>query len=146
MNTSDTKNDQDLSSIAQFEYNFKVLEGHLDTFGHMNHATYLQIFEQARWEFITNHGWGVDRIQSEAIGPTILEVKIQYKRELKLRENIMIKSQVMPYKGKLTTIVQDMVNDKGDVCAHIELLIGVFDLNKRRLINPPDDWKSIGIK
>lgn len=130
----------------EFEYNFQVLESHLDTFGHMNHATYLTVFEQARWEMITNAGWGVERIHKEQIGPTILEVKIQYKRELRLREKIKIKTKINPYKGKFTTIEQDMVNEEDKVCAHIELLIGVFDLQKRKLIQPPDDWMAIGQK
>ena len=131
-------------SLKQFEYHFKVLESHLDSFGHMNHATYLQIFEQARWEFITKAGWGLERIQKEQIGPTILEIKVQYKRELRLRHDVSILSKVNPYKGKLTTIEQQMINDKGEVCASIELLIGVFDMQKRRLIQPPEDWLQIG--
>lgn len=126
--------------IHTFEYHFKVLETHLDTFGHMNHATYLVVFEQARWEFITEHGWGLDRIQERKIGPTILEVKVRYKRELRLREDIKIVSKVYPAEGKLSRIEQTMLNSKGEACCTIELLIGVFDMEKRRLIPPPDDW------
>lgn len=137
--TSDTSS---AKPIHEFEYHFKVLETHLDTFGHMNHATYLVVFEQARWEFITEHGWGLREIQKAQIGPTILEVKVRYKRELRLREDVTIRSKVYPAEGKLSKIEQTMFNSKNEACCEIELLIGLFDMQKRRLIAPPDSWIS----
>ena len=42
-----------------FVYYLIIRESHLDTFGHLNNATYLQLFEEARWDYITNRGFGV---------------------------------------------------------------------------------------
>ena len=67
-----------------------------------------------------------------------------HSRELKLRDKVKIITKIHPYKGKFTTIEQEMINEQDKVCAHIELLIGVFDLQKRRLIEPPADWVEIG--
>ena len=46
-----------------YHWKFKVRETHLDTFGHMNHAKYLEIFEQARWELINEGGYGLKKIK-----------------------------------------------------------------------------------
>jgi acyl-CoA thioesterase FadM len=53
------------------EYSYKVLirEGHLDTFGHMNNATYLQLAEDARWEMLVSAGYGLDVVQRTQQGP-----------------------------------------------------------------------------
>jgi thioesterase-3 len=124
----------------KFTWNFSVLEIHLDTFGHMNHATYLQLFEQARWEFITARGFGLDHIQKTNIGPTILEVRVQYRRELRLRELVTIESTCTEYKGKIGKVFQRMLNNKGEEAATIELTIGLFDMNARKLIAGTPEW------
>ena len=46
-------------------FEFVVQETHLDSFGHMNNAVYLEIFENARWDFIHNRGFGYKHIQQE---------------------------------------------------------------------------------
>src|SRR5688572_13960494 len=111
-----------------FKWSFTVLEIHLDTFGHMNHATYLQLFEQARWEFITERGYGLDRIHETQVGPTILDVRVQYKRELRLRETVRVESTCTEYRGKIGKVFQRMLNSKGEEAATIELTIGLFDM------------------
>ncbi|MCP4912869.1 MAG: acyl-CoA thioesterase [Oligoflexia bacterium] len=126
-----------------FEYEVKILEKHLDTFGHMNNATYLEIYEEARWDFITNNGFGLDKVQSLKIGPVILELHLTFKKEIKNREVIKIKSQLNEIKNPLiSTLKQEMINDKGEVCSVLDLTVGLMDLQKRKLIHPTDEWKK----
>jgi thioesterase-3 len=136
-----------MSKSLHFKGEFTVLETHLDTFGHMNHATYLQIFEQERWNFITSRGYGLREIQTTQIGPTILEAKIQYRRELRLREVVTIESYCLDYKGKIGRVFQRMLNSKGDEAATLEVTIGLFDMKARKLIAPSEEWlKAIGFQ
>jgi len=129
-----------MADFSTHFYNFQVLEQHLDSFGHMNHATYLTIFEEARWDWITNKGYGLKVIQETQIGPTILQVNIKYKRELCLREKVKIESRCIDWKGKIGRLHQIMKNSAGESCAEIELVIGVFDLKERRLVQAPAKW------
>ena len=46
----------------------------IDAFGHVNNAVYLTLFEEARWEFVTNRGYGLKQIQEKQQGPVILAV------------------------------------------------------------------------
>jgi thioesterase-3 len=129
-----------------FKTKFTVLEIHLDTFGHMNHATYLQIFEQARWDFITEGGFGLDKIIEKQIGPTILELDIKYKRELRLRQTVAIESETIEFHSKIGKVRQRMINEKGEECAVINLTIGLFDMKARKLISATPEWLSaIGV-
>ncbi len=124
-----------------FEYKFKVLESHLDTFGHVNNATYLQLFEEARWELITNRGWGLKEVQEREIGPVILELNLKFKRELKNREVITITSQSGEKLNKLVmTMHQKMIKENGEVAAVLDINVGLMDLKARKLIEPASEW------
>ena len=53
----------------KFVMKLMVQETHLDFLGHMNNATYLEILEQARWEMITDRGFGIKEIQQQKKDP-----------------------------------------------------------------------------
>jgi acyl-CoA thioester hydrolase len=58
------------------EIDVLIRESHLDTFGHVNNATYLSLFEQARWDLIEAGGYGLRVIRQTGLGPVVLEAKI----------------------------------------------------------------------
>ena len=76
------------------EYEVLIIERHLDTFGHVNNATYLDLFEAARWDWITGNGFGLERIRELGQGPTVLEVVLRFKREIKNRQRITIRTWI----------------------------------------------------
>lgn len=129
-----------------FRYEFQVLESHLDTFGHVNHATYLTLFEQARWDFVTKNGFGLAEVQARKNGPIILEVHVRYQKELRLREKVTIESKVQTHSGKIAKLTQRMVNESGDLACTADFSIGFFNMERRKLIHPTPEWlKAIGI-
>ncbi len=123
-----------------FEYPLVVKEFHLDTFGHVNNATYLQLYEEARWQFITENGYGLEKIKSTGLGPVILEIKIRFVKELRLREKIIIHSQTGEYSGRVGTIKQWITDAEGNLCSDIEMKMGLFDTHKRKLVEPTEEW------
>ena len=123
-----------------FTYELTIREHHLDTFGHVNNATYLQLYEEARWELITANGYGLDKVKSTGLGPVILEINVRFLKELRLRETITIHSQTTEYSSKIGTIKQWMTNSKGDICSDIELKFGLFDTKSRKLVAADEDW------
>lgn len=123
-----------------FTYDLTIKEFHLDTFGHVNNATYLQIYEEARWQFITENGYGLDKIKSTGLGPVILEIKLRFMKELKLRQNITLHAQTGEYIGKIGLIKQWITDSEGKVCSDVEMKIGLFDTRQRKLVEPTEDW------
>ncbi|HYO97591.1 MAG TPA: acyl-CoA thioesterase [Polyangiaceae bacterium] len=118
-----------------------IVERHLDTFGHVNNATYLDLFEAARWDWITRNGYGLATIQKLGQGPTILEAHLKFKRELLNRESIVIRSWVESYAGKVGTMVQQMFKHGSTLCCEARFVMGLFDLQQRRLVLPTPEWK-----
>lgn len=132
---------------ALHTYEILIIERHLDTFGHVNNATYLDLFEAARWDWITANGYGLERIRELRQGPTILDLRLQFKREIVNRQRIKISSWVESYEGKIGTVVQQMHNETGTLCCNAEFVIGLFDLEKRRLIPPTPEWRrAVGLE
>lgn len=127
-------------------YKTYVKEVYLDTFGHMNNAVYLVLLEEARWDIITNNGYGVDKIIETGQGPTILEINLRFKKELKLRDPIEIHSQLISYDNKIARMTQNIM--RGDeLCFTGEITFGLFDLRERKLIPPTPAWlKALGIE
>lgn len=124
-------------------YETTILVRHLDTFGHVNNATYLELFEEARWDLIAGNGWGVERIIKEQIGPVVLEADCKFRRELTNGNKIRIETQ---FGGMVNTLVFELHQTlyRGEeVSAVLILRAGVMDLKTRKLIKPTEEWQAI---
>jgi YbgC/YbaW family acyl-CoA thioester hydrolase len=134
------------ASQPPHEYRVFIRESHLDTFGHVNNATYLQLFEEARWDLITARGFGLEDIQRKRIGPVILEANVKFRREVRNRETLTIHSFLLDYEGKIGRMSQRALKDDGELCCDAIFVIGLWDIDARKLLLPTEDWKqAIGV-
>jgi thioesterase-3 len=128
------------------QYPVVIKEHHLDTFGHINNAVYLQLFEEARWEWITNNGYGLAKVKETGLGPTLLEVNVKFIKEITLRQKITIESKVISYIKKICVLEQEMKNETGEVCCQSRFTIGLFDTVARKLVLPTKEWlQAVGL-
>jgi acyl-CoA thioester hydrolase len=136
-----------MSEFKHFEYQTQILEHHLDSFGHVNNAKYLELYEQARWDFISKNGYGLKEIVQNKKGPIVLDVSCRFKRELTNREKITIRSESLDVKGKISHMKQEIFKEDGTLASDATFTFGFMDLEARRLMNPPEEWlKAIGTK
>ena len=123
-----------------------ISEAHLDSFGHVNNARYFELLEQARWDLITERGFGIDVIRSSRTGPTILEINIRFLRELKPRDVVVIRTEMISYERKIGKLRQQMLKDDGAIACEAIFTIGLFDVDRRRLVEPTPAWAyAVGI-
>jgi acyl-CoA thioester hydrolase len=123
-----------------FDKTILISEAHLDSFGHLNNARYHELFEQARWDLITSRGFGIDTIRRTQTGPVILEVTVRFMRELSPREQIVIRSELVSYERKVGKLRQQMLKADGDVACEAIYTFGLWDLERRKLIEPTPAW------
>ncbi|HTM64496.1 MAG TPA: thioesterase family protein [Gammaproteobacteria bacterium] len=127
-------------------YPVLIQETFLDTFGHMNNAMYLTLLEEARWDLLTAGGFTLDNIHSGGIGPVILDIKIRFLKEIRVRDRIIITTQVVSYEKKIGLIAHKMMRGE-ELCCTAEVMIGLWDLKERKLIPPTPEWmRAIGIQ
>ncbi len=129
-----------------FEYKKQVLEHHLDTYGHVNNAVYLQIYEEARWDISEKAGWGWAQVMEEKIGPVVLAANITYKKEPHNREGITIKTQFKNMRNSLVGVInQEIYNEQGRLASTLELQVGMINLTTRKLLRPTERFfKMLG--
>ena len=133
--------------MGTFSYERRIRETDLDFLGHVNHAKYLSILEEARWEMISDNGYGLSALQEAMISPVILQVNIQYKREICNRERIVIHTHTKMPLSKVGTIEQVVQKENGEIAARATITYGVMELKQRVLIHPPSSWlKAIGVE
>ncbi len=124
-----------------YEQSIVIREAQLDTFGHMNNARYLELFEQARWDLITDNGFGLEYIRTSGTGPVVLEVTLRFLREVKNRQHLIIRSYLDSYEGKIGRMTQLMLDDAGQVCCEGKFVIAQWDTRTRKLIEPTPEWR-----
>ena len=126
------------------KYEITIKENHLDTFGHVNNATYLELYEQARWEALNDHGVSVQKITQDQIGPVLLKVELIFKKELLLREKIEIHSELIEkVNHKVMRVRQTMMNKGQEIASIATFDIGVMDLTKRKLVRLDGVWLEL---
>jgi acyl-CoA thioester hydrolase len=76
-----------------FEYTFSVRGYELDSYGHVNHAVYLNYFEQARWELFRQLDLIRYFMENELL-LVVIGVQVRYIRELTLFDEAVIRTTV----------------------------------------------------
>lgn len=129
------------------EFAATVETRHLDMFGHVNNAAYLELFEKARWDLITRGGFGPDKVRESKTGPTLLEVTVRFKREIRGTGPVRIATRTVSYKGKIGRLEQVMYAADGSESCAAEFVIALFDLRARKLIRPTPEWRrAVGLE
>jgi thioesterase-3 len=129
------------------EYSIVIRERHLDTFGHVNNAAYLDILEEARWDLITRNGYGLDEVHRLKVGPTVLEVQLRFVREIRNRQRVTISTWLESYSGKIGKLAQQIRDEGGEVRTDALFTIGLFDMTTRKLVRPTPEWiAALGLR
>ncbi|HOX42638.1 MAG TPA: thioesterase family protein [Myxococcota bacterium] len=120
------------------EFETVIRPTQVDTFGHLNHAVYLEIFEWARWEWAAAEGMGLDRlVAEERTAPAVLHVDLSFLKELRMHEAVRVRTWVQALESVKGVIGQEMVKADGAVAARLWLTFTMFHLDRRRAVALP---------
>lgn len=126
--------------IDDYVYEAIVGDQYLDHYGHVNHAHYLSLFEDARWGYYAQKNISATSVKEGGIGPVVLKAEISYKKEVLAGEKIIIRSESQGYRHGLWQLKQVLFKENGKVGATVILLFGLFSLKERKLIPPFGEW------
>lgn len=124
----------------EFKYPLKIREHHLDTFGHVNNAVYLEILEEARWEIVNQRGYGLDKIRATGQGPVILDIHMRFAHELRLLSEVVVHTQIVSYEGKIAELKHWITDSKERRCFEADFKAALFDLKARKIVDPTPEW------
>lgn len=128
---------------AEYRYETVVKESMVDSMGHLNHASYLTVFEEARWDICTAQNMTIEKMQERGIGLVVIEANIQYRREVRAGDHLVIRTRFMDVHRKLWRVEQTMENAAGTVCSTVQIKGGMFDLKERKMLLADREWRAI---
>ena len=106
----------------------KVRGYHLDLYGHVNNARYLEFLEEARWSCLET-AVDLGELQRRGIGLVVVRIAIDYRRPVGLGTVLRIESRMTRLGGKVGVMHQDVRNEaSGELAAAADVTFMVIDL------------------
>ena len=127
-----------------FETLIKVRGYELDSYNHVNNATYLNYLEQARWEIVNNTGL-LSFLKERELLIVVTEIRIRYKGMAKLFDELLIKTDIErldPYIVFKQSIFNSTLNRKITI-AEVKTII--IDKNNMP-VDIPDEMAELYFK
>ena len=115
---------------------------HLDLYGHVNNARYLELLEEARWSLLED-GRGLDFWQERGLGFLVAAITINYRRPARLGDDLLIRSFAGRVGGRSAVIHQDVLNRaSGERVADADVTFVVVDMKTGRPVALDDDLRE----
>ncbi len=111
------------------ELKLRIDWSELDLFGHVNNVMFMKYAQAARVNYWENSGI-YSELKKNKIGPMLVSVACQFKKQLLYPGNVTIKSGMEFIKNTSFSIHHKMYDDQGDLVAEAQDVIVMFDFNK----------------
>ncbi|NQF16731.1 acyl-CoA thioesterase [Brevibacillus sp. HB1.3] len=123
-------------------YHLTVRSTDIDVIGHVNNAKYLEYMEWARFEWIWEQGFTLDELRRRAIMPVVANININYRKELKMREEVTAITTVVKVGEKSFVIRQELYNAADVLVADADVTMVMIDANTRQSVSLPVELKE----
>jgi acyl-CoA thioester hydrolase len=128
---------------AAITYRGAVYPWHCDHVGHMNVMWYVGKFDEATWNLFLQVGITPAYLREHRRGMAAVDQHIEYKRELKAGDVVMIRSEVLELEGKKIRFRHEMRNEETGEVAAVTTLLGVhMDTQARKACPFPAELLS----
>jgi thioesterase-3 len=110
----------------------KVRGFHLDVYGHVNNARYLEFLEDARWTLIESR-IDLENWRKLGFGFTIVKITINYRKAGRLNDVLDIKTRLEKLGGRSGVFKQEItLASTGEPVADAEVVFVILDLQTRK--------------
>jgi len=126
--------------MDRYTQTFTVRWGDCDMNGHVRNTMYSEYAIETRMAYLTEQGFGYDKLAELLIGPVLLREEIDYLREIRAGETVtvdFVQLGLSP-EGAKFKVRHDLFKTNGKQAARIVLLGGWMDLRSRHLIPAPE--------
>jgi acyl-CoA thioester hydrolase len=131
-------------SNSQFFHPIEVRYGDLDPQGHLNNASYLTFFEQARIQYLRHLGMFNEGQSFMDMGVILADVHIAYKKPVEWGTPVKVGVRTTKIGNKSTTVEQTVVHaETGELFAIGEVVMVTYDYRTGKPIPIPQDWREI---
>jgi thioesterase-3 len=112
----------------------KIRGYHLDVYGHVNNARYLEFLEEARWALFEEH-FDIERWREKNLGFFIVSITIQYRKPVFLGDVLRITTHVSRFGTKSAVFTQQISSVKSNErVADADITFVLADLKTGRAV------------
>lgn len=127
-------------SMQEHLFDLVVRSTDIDFIGHVNNAKYLEYMEWARFDWIFQRGFTLDELQRRGLMPVVVNININYRRELRMLEQVQVRTRVLGIGEKSYVIRHELYKEKGELAADADVTMVMIDAKTRRSVALPEDW------
>ena len=112
----------------------KVRGYHLDLYGHVNNARYLEFLEEARWAYFeATHG--LDWFVQSGLAFVVVNININYRRPAFMNEQLIVHTGVSSLSNRSAIIHQRItLDDMTTVVSEADITFVLFDEKQNKAI------------
>lgn len=102
---------------------FRVRSYELDALGHLNHAVFLNYFEQARFDTLESVGISADQLHGEGWGVHVVRIEVDYRRECHQGEVLQARTWLESLRNTSMVLRQVLAKEpSGEVAAEARVV------------------------
>ena len=117
-----------------------------DAFGHVNHATYVRLFERARWEML-ERGPGMKAFQSQGAWPAVRKVEAEFFQQAAAGDRLRFEMEVERW-GETSFTVRQRARKVGGhgVAAELQVVIVAIGRDGTPVLVPTEVGRFLGVR
>ena len=116
----------------------------LDSFGHLNHAVFLNHFEYARFDAFRVLDFPPERLLARGEAIHVVRVEVDYRAELTMGDDVDIETSLHELRNSSLTLRQRCVSPTDPNRVYAEALVTVVWIGPdRRPMRVPDDVRAV---
>ncbi len=121
-----------------------VRSSHIDLFAHVNNAKYIEFLEWGRVQMAEDSGIDFMGMVAKGIGPAVLHLEINYRKEASMGDVLVIDTQTVELKNDKVGILKQTITNKktGDLICDALVTFVMFDLKQRKSVPMPEAMKK----
>jgi thioesterase-3 len=123
----------------QHLFDLVVRSTDIDVIGHVNNAKYLEYMEWARFDWMFQQGFTLEELKRRQIMPVVVSIQINYRKELRMLEQVQVRTSVVKIGEKSFVIRQELYNQQDERAADADVTMVMIDTVARRSVPLPDD-------
>ena len=127
----------------------KVRGYHVDVFGHVNHARYLEFLEEARWAFF--EGWPAltAALHARGIIHAVVNITIEYKRQAMVGDLLRVETEPIRVGSSSLVVAQSIKHaDSGKLVVDAKITNVFLDAANGKTVSVRDNfvthWPGLG--
>lgn len=131
-----------------FETSVDVRSYELDSFGHVNHAVYLNYFEYARFQALAGGGFPYAEMQARGWGVYVVHIEVDYLREAHMDQRLRVRTWVDGLRRGSLILAQELGpdGDPSTVLARARVTAVWVGPDRRPLRVPDEVRAALGVQ